>query len=482
MSSNLATQYYRTIQELEKQLNEFRRENRMLQEKLGERDRTIAVMQERIAALEEENRKLRGMGKKLQRIIFKGRVEGEGTSNTMHRRGAQTGHVAHVRRKPNDEEITEQREVRLSQCPHCEAPIDGGKPHGWTERTVTDIPLPVEPIVIRYHIARYHCGHCDRWVQGLPSGTIPRSPFGINLVMLVLHEKYRGKATDNHVREQLLLRHGIAISKGGVHSILEQAAQLFGPSYEAVKQAIREGKVVQADETGWRVAGENWYAWAFLNEHAVFFTIENTRGKGIPERELQGFDGCLVSDGLQSYNAVTTADHQLCVIHFLRHTHEIAEMEDASGEARWFHAQVTWFFRQARKRHRRCRSPDERRMLHGRMLRALERYWRDRTYEDAAVETTKQWWLEARGAQLLTFLQHEDVPWHNNAAERVIRPLVTRRKVCGGSRSERGAEREAINMSCVMTILRQGKSLFEEIPRMFAAGLGRRGAVETVAV
>lgn len=475
--NNLATQYYHAIRELEQQLGELRRENTALREKIEAQDRTIAAQQERIAELEEENRKLRGTGKKLRRIIFKENKREDAANAPMQRRGARTGHAAHIRRKPKDEEITEEREVRLSQCPRCEAPIDDGQPQGWTERTVTDIPIPVQPIVTRYRIARYRCGGCGHWVQGLPMGTIPRSPFGMHIILLVLHEKYRGKATDEHVREQLLLHYGIRVSKGGIHAILDQAARLFGPSYEAIKQAIRAGKVVQADETGWRVAGENWYAWAFLNENAVFFTIENTRGKGIPERELKNFKGCLVSDGLQSYNAVTTADHQLCIIHFLRHTHDAAD--GGSDEARWFHAQMTWFFRRARKRHRRCRSPDARRTLHAQMLGALERYWRERTYDDPAAETLRRWWLEERGAKLLTFLQYHDVPWHNNAAERTIRPLVTRRKICGGSRSVRGAEREAINMSCVMTILRQGKSLFEELPKLLRAGLAERTALAT---
>jgi len=60
------------------------------------------------------------------------------------------------------------------------------------------------------------------------------------------------------------------------------------------------------------------------------------------------------------------------------------------------------------------------------------------------------------------------VPWDNNAAERAVRPMVRRRKITGGSRSERGAEREAINMSCITTLLKQGKDLFTEIPIMFS--------------
>jgi transposase len=464
LGNNLATQYYHTIKELEIQLGEIRRQNTLLRKRFDEQERTIFSQQERIAELEEENRKLKGKGTKLRDIIFKKNVKKE--KGKTQKRGAQKDHKASVRRKPKEEEVTQEKDVLLNACPQCSTSFEGMSPQSWTERTVTDIPLPVEPIVTHYHLARYKCPCCEKWVQGIPAGTVPYSPFGINIMLLVLTMKYRGKATDDHIREQLKACYNLHLSKGSIHSILNRASELFGSAYEGIKQAIREGKVVQADETGWRVEGENWYAWVFLNNNAVFFTIENTRGQGIPERELADFDGCLVSDGLQSYNIVG-GEHQLCIVHLLRHTHHHATMENATKEAKWFHEQMSWFFRTARKRHKRCRSPGERTALHVQMLKSMERYWHNLSYEDSEVEKTRKWWLEERGAKLLTFLQYNDVPWHNNAAERAIRPLVTRRKVCGGSRSVRGSEREAINMSCVMTILKQQKSLFEEIPHIF---------------
>jgi len=313
-------------------------------------------------------------------------------------------------------------------------------------------------------MARYHCAGCGHWVQGQPDGIFGKSPFGINLIMKVLDMKYRGKDTDDCIQESLQRWHGIDLSDGGVHAILERAAVLFDPSYGAIKQALCEGKLVQADETGWRVEGENWYVWAFLNSDVTFYQIENTRGGGMPKETRKGFSGVLVTNACQGYNAVEDVEQALCGVHFLRHTNEIADTEDASDEAKEFHYQMTWFFRRARKKKKRCTNDEERLVLHHHIQRELERYWKGITYEDPLVEATRKWWLESRGDQLLTFLKYKDVPWDNNAAERAIRPMVRRRKITGGSRSERGAEREAINMSCITTLLKQGKDLFREVP------------------
>lgn len=96
------------------------------------------------------------------------------------------------------------------------------------------------------------------------------------------------------------------------------------------------------------------------------------------------------------------------------------------------------------------------------MLKALSQFWKGKTYKDKEVEKIREWWLEKRGDELLTFLKYDYVEWENNTAERAIRPFVTRRKICGGSRSKRGAQRESI---------KQKKALLEAIPLAFQAAL-----------
>jgi len=450
---------------LREEKKQYKLREREFQKELEEKDRIIAEREKRIKELEEENQKLKGTQKKLREIVFKPAERQQGENM----RGAKSGHHSFFRRKPKPEDITEKKKVQLHHCPDCQEVL--GAPYGWRNRTSIDIPSPQKPSIIEWQMARYHCEGCGHWVQGQPEGLFGKSPFGINLILKVLDMKYRGKDTDDYIQESLKRWHEINLSDGGVHVILERAAVLFGPSYASIKQALREGKVVQADETGWRVEGENWYVWAFLNPEVTLYQIENTRGSGVPKEMLKGFSGVLIHDAYQGYNAVENVEHGICGVHFLRHTKEIAETEDASDEAKEFHYQMTWFFRVARKKKKRCRNDEERLALHRHLQRALERYWKDVTYEDPLVEATRKWWLENRGDQLLTFLKYEHVPWENNAAERAVRPMVRRRKITGGSRSERGAEREAVNMSCITTLLKQGKDLFQEVPILWKVSM-----------
>ena len=458
--NDLATQYWHKICELEKKLNEALKRINVLEGELAEERRKNAILTRRVEELEEENRRLKGQGKSLKEMIFKKRTKQEGEN----RRGAEKEHKAFFRRKPKEEEINNETEATLKQCPSCDSEL--GSPYSWNERYSWDIPIPMEPIISRHRIAQYRCGSCNEWVQGVPKNLVGKSPFGINVMMYVLHQKYRGRATDEHIRESLKFLYQLEIGEGTAHTILNRCTELFGSSYEGIKQAIREGKHVHADETGWRVEGENWYTWGFTNPKAVLYTIENTRGHGIPQKILKDFKGVVVRDGYQGYDTLPN-EQQICLIHLLRKTKEGAEMGKASGEIKRLHEQLKSLVTEAREKHTKCRTKQERINLHDEMQLKLGLLWQNRTYEDKYAEIIRTWWLERRHHYLLTFLKYKDVPWENNAAERALRPMVIHRKVSGGSRSQRGAERQAINMSVIATLIKQGKSIFTEIPLIF---------------
>lgn len=63
-----------------------------------------------------------------------------------------------------------------------------------------------------------------------------------------------------------------------------------------------------------------------------------------------------------------------------------------------------------------------------------------------------QWWY---------FLEHPEVPPDNNRSERSLRLAVTKRKVCGGSRSMAGFAQTAILLTVIQTCRAQGRSALE---------------------
>jgi hypothetical protein len=75
--------------------------------------------------------------------------------------------------------------------------------------------------------------------------------------------------------------------------------------------------------------------------------------------------------------------------------------------------------------------------------------------------------IRNQGTNLITALNYPNVPLTNNEAERNIRKMVVTRKISGGSRSNEGAKIHAVNMSVAQSILKQEKSLIEELRSLF---------------
>jgi transposase len=85
------------------------------------------------------------------------------------------------------------------------------------------------------------------------------------------------------------------------------------------------------------------------------------------------------------------------------------------------------------------------------MKTLLDRKWTD---EDA-IRISKE--LRKRQDMLFTFMESEDVPWHNNDAERAIRQGVHHRKISGGRRTWKGAEVFEVILSVYETSKKRGQ-------------------------
>ncbi len=75
-----------------------------------------------------------------------------------------------------------------------------------------------------------------------------------------------------------------------------------------------------------------------------------------------------------------------------------------------------------------------------------------------------KFWLD-----MFTFLQDPTVPWHNNLAERMIRPNVIYRNRSFGNRSSRAAEAHATHMSLIQTLTLQKQNVNEFLRTTFLA-------------
>src|SRR3990167_4298369 len=313
---------------LEQQLKTVQAENRKLRQEVKRLRGENESLTEKLSSVAAHKDKLAGM-------IFKTNVKSTG-NGAGRKRGAQQGHKGHYRKPPRH--IDREVNVCLTNCPACDSELS--QSNAVADRVVEDIPIP-QIVVTLYHIQRKWCGRCGKEVSAVPSGTIPGFRFGMNLLLLMLTLKYRLRTPLERIREFLTHHYGFKVAAGGIQGILHRLKRKFNPQYQQILKEIRKTKVKHADETSWRIEGQNAWCWLFATQKAAYYTIEETRGKGVPERVLHGCTpgSVLVRDEYAAYRK-QPMEQQSCWTHTLRVSRDAARRPGASAEAIALHQEL----------------------------------------------------------------------------------------------------------------------------------------------
>jgi hypothetical protein len=265
--------------------------------------------------------------------------------------------------------------------------------------------------------------------------------------------------------------HDFEISEGEIQNQLSDAKELFGEQYDLICELIRNAKVVYADESGWRMDGDNWYIWAFVDKAsgAIRYELAETRGGAVAKEALGGSsEQVIVSDGYSTYNS-TNSPNQQCWIHLIRVARE------KSGLAKLLYADLCALYTSlllVLSKPNTDRTPAEKLAIREQLVDIQTKGYNtnkrtgkpmQKPVEPLAREVQAR--IARHQDQLLICLDYDNVLPENNTAERAIRPQVILRKIFGGNRSPAGAKTHAVNTSVITTKLNQnpGKSFFEVV-------------------
>jgi transposase len=326
------------------------------------------------------------------------------------------------------------------------------------EKYQEDIDLaPRNKLVKHYTITRHWCSGCQEYVRPINTPAQNLRRFGPNIVGYILYARYRLRLPLLKIKESLSDLHSFEISEGEIQNQLEDAKESFGEQYKLICELIKSAGVVYADESGWRMDGDNWYIWAFVSpeDGAIRYEIAETRGGGIAKEALgDKEDRIIVSDGYAVYNNLPGFNQQ-CWIHLLRVAK--SKSQRVYGDLCLVYSKLLLELEKPLP----DRDRDKSKQKISELLRKVEVQIYNPKTEPLAKEVQTR--ISKHHNQLLVCLDHKDVLPENNTAERAIRPQVILRKIFGGSRSPNGAKAHAVNTSVIATKLAQNpdKGFFE---------------------
>ena len=75
------------------------------------------------------------------------------------------------------------------------------------------------------------------------------------------------------ISTSLEIQYGLEIKESTIQNILHNLKKKFGPKYEGLINEVRKNKIKHADETGWRIKGQNAWCWMFSSPETIVYTI-----------------------------------------------------------------------------------------------------------------------------------------------------------------------------------------------------------------
>ena len=124
-----------------------------------------------------------------------------------------------------------------------------------------DIP-PVEPLVTQFNVHIADCVDCGKRVQGRHAEQISDAlgaaavHLGPRVLGLAAELKHRMGVPYRKIERIFSVGCGLAVSPGGLARGGQRLARQGKPTYEQLLQVLRESAVVNADETSWKIGGE----------------------------------------------------------------------------------------------------------------------------------------------------------------------------------------------------------------------------------
>lgn len=367
--------------------------------------------------------------------------------------------------------------------------------------------VPRQCRVIRHIRPKYACRQCEGvesdkgavQIAPPPVQLLPKTIATAGLIASVVVEKF-ADGLPLYRQAARFSREGIEISRGTLSNWVVRVGELCRPLLEILREDLRAGPLINADETPVQVLNEpgranttKSYMWVFRGGmsppgSAVVFDYRPTRsGEEILKEYLSGYTGYVQTDGYIGYEVLSelSVTHAGCWAHVRRKFVEIVQAVD-----------------KARKGKARSGCSADEAVLKIRRLYEIERQGKERELtgvdllqfrRDHAVPLLEEFldWLQSRvgatppkgllGAainytlkqwnRLVVYINDPNVGLDNNAAENAIRPFAIGRKNWLFAGSPSGANASAALYSLVETAkanelepYRYLRFMFERLP------------------
>jgi transposase len=375
-------------------------------------------------------------------------------------------HTSYRRATPKEEEVTDEKHYSIDCCPDCGEALAHLRE---AVRYLEDIIIPALSglkIVEKQRIETGFCPRCRKWHSAIPIQKQVCS-LGANVRKRIVYCITIAGQSFEKIARDLEDTFGVAVSDGEMTHILATEAMKLLPEYHDIDVRICGSPAAHYDETSHPVQkeGQGQHGWVKTASDTsdTIYRLGQTRGKGNAKALIHHRDQPIITDDYAAYDGLSDK-HGLCWAHPKRKFQDLAESGTLTDERR-LHCQKFYecFRMLLRDVKTIVASPYDR-------IRRQEEASRFRpliaalmtpsAHDPTKLATLKKTFLGNTEHYLLCVLER-NIPMTNNKAERAIRPLVIKRKISFGSKTQKGADVMSILLSvCLTTWWKKPKNFY----------------------
>ena len=378
----------------------------------------------------------------------------------------QRRHYDHLNRKRADIRRRAKKIVAMPQdesCPECAyTPLTPTM--AISRRYIIDFVSRrsgLKKTIIQYAGTQGHCRKCQRNYAPAQIRQYPRNRiYGHGFGAWVVYQRVALRLPYESIIESLSEQFSEQISTARVIDFLKQYAEYYSETEKSIIASLLSSPYVHADETKVNIKGTNWYVWVFTNERHVIFKLTETRESTIAHDVLSKYRGILISDFYPGYDAVK-CKQQKCWVHLIRDLNEDLQAHPMDTEYEAFLLEVRNLIVPIMETVQNY-GLKRRHLL--KFEQQVDIFYRkvivDKKCKSDLVVTYQKRFIRYKDS-LFTFLTEDGIPWHNNTAERAIRPFAIQRDVSKSPFHDSTTRAYLTLLSIRQTCRFQGKSFFK---------------------
>lgn len=335
------------------------------------------------------------------------------------------------------------------------------------EATIEDTPTQPTRMIKRFIVEVGRCPLCGGTARGQHPELSPRQnganahQIGPNVKAQALALHYSSGLPMRKVPDVIRQSTGISLTQSAISQIactLSADGALLHREYAKLKERVATSRVVNTDDTGWRINATLAFVMGFFTTDTAYYQIRfRHRSEEVLEVLRPGIKRLIGTDRGRSYEAQVFdgEEMQKCLSHLLKNLSEVEK--NKTGRAVHFSRHLKKLLRDGLALWKDYRRGGMNLLTYRRRGRKLQqeinRHLRDRVLTDRDNQRLLDGiGLQADRGRLTLFLKDPEIEPTNNRAERCLRPAVIARKVSHCSKNERGAQAYAVMKSIFVTI------------------------------